>query len=249
MPQRAPAGRPVLRRDHPCSVGFLDETGAIARDRYFGVGLLRSHEPSKMLRAIQKYRDQTHWYKEFKYTDITAGAVDLYKGLVDVCLTSSYQEFFCFVADRQVADPIQRFGSSWAAYSKLAEQLILASVRPNELVSVLADNYSTPDHILFEEDVRENVNRRLGRLAVVACCRLDSKSSDGLQVADLLTSAVAHEFRAATGLAGAEPAQNPKAVVAAHVRHQLGTSSCLGGWRNARHSVAVYDHGSWTGTP
>ncbi len=133
-------------------------------------------------------------YKEFKYTDITAGAVDLHKGLVDVCLTSSYQEFFCFVADRQVADPIQRFGSSWAAYSKLAEQLILASVRPNELVSVLADNYSTPDHILFEEDVRENVNRRLGRLAVVACCRLDSKSSDGLQVADLLTSAVAHEF-------------------------------------------------------
>lgn len=243
--QRITGRRPVLARDHPCSVGFLDETGAIARDRIFGVGLLRSSEPSRLLRAVQKYRDKKHWYKEFKYTDVTTNTLDLYKGLVDTALDSGEQEFWCFIADRSIADPIERFGSSWTAYSKLAEQLIYAALRRDELISLLADNYSTPDSVLFEEDVRSNVNRRLSRLAVVSCCRLDSKSSDGLQLADLFTSSVALEFRAATGVASSA-GKNPKSLLAAHVREGLGTTTCIDGWRNEYHSVQLYEHGSWT---
>lgn len=236
----------MLRRDHPCAVAFLDESGAIARDQYFSVGVLKTPQPARMLRAVQKYRDQTHWYKEFKYTDITSSTVDLYRGLVDVCLRATDAKFFCFVADRALADPIERFGSPWAAYGKLAEQLVVAALRPGELVTVLADNYSTPDHVLFEEDLQASVNRRLERLAVTACCRLDSKSSDGLQVVDLLVSAVTQEFRAQTGAASST---SPKAVVAAHVRRALGTDTCLGGWRSRSHSVAMYEHGTWHAPP
>lgn len=198
-----------------------------------------------MLRALQKYRDQKHWYKEIKFSATTQGTLDLYKGVVDVVLAPPGASYFCFLADRQAADPVERFGSHWAAYSKLAEQLVVAALKPEELVTVLADNYSTPDHVLFEEDLKATANRRLGRLAVTSCCRLDSKSSDGLQVADLLTSAVAFEFRAAAGIASAN---GPKAQLAEHVRTMLGTSTCLPGWRASdnRHSVAIYSHGAWT---
>ncbi len=231
-----------LRRDHPCCAGFLDETGAISRDRFFGVGLLKCNEPSQVLRRIQKIRDQTHWYKEIKFSALTSGSLDLYMRFTDACLVPHGVEFFCFVSDRDKADPVERFGSSWDAYSKLAEQLVVASLHSDQLMSLMADNYSTPDSVLFEEELRMRVNRRLHRLAVVSVCRLDSRSSDGLQLADLLTSAVTYEFRATAGIAAGN---NPKAQLAAHVRSRLGTASCLGGWRNARHSVAEYSHGSW----
>lgn len=242
-----PAPPPKLRRGHPCSAAFLDETGVIAKDRFFGVGVMKAEEPSRLLRAVQKFRDKKHWYGEIKFSDLKPRALDLYKELVDLALDPAYgARYFCFMADRHVADPVARFGSQWDAYGKLAEQLLVAVTQPYELVSVMADNYSTPDHVLFEEDLRAAVNRRLHRLAMVSVCRLDSKSSDGLQIVDLLTSAVAHEFRSAAGIASPK---SGKGQLADHVRAGLGTTSCLAGWRNDTHSVQVYDHGAWSPDP
>lgn len=243
---RPPAGQSAqglkLRRDHPCATVFLDETGSIAKDWIFAIGLLKVSEPSVLLRALQQWRDRRHWYKEIKYYDVTKGSLGLYKEVVDIAVRDCGASFFCFVADRQAADPVERFGSHWDAYEKLAEQLVMAAVSPSELVTVLADNYSTPNEVLFEQTLRSNVNRRSRRLSVVSVCRLDSKSSDGLQVVDLLTSATALEFRIAAGVASGG---TPKAELAQHVRGALGTDSCLGGWRSHDHSVAVYNHGNW----
>jgi len=229
-----------LRRDHPVSTAFIDESGIISADRFFSIGMVKSVEPSRLLRRIQKYRDEQHWYEEIKWFDLTRDTIQTYKEIVDICLEDGLLEFWCFVADRSVADPVARFGSQWDAYGKLAEQLVVASMHPDELIAIMADNYSTPDHILFEEDLRSAVNRRLNRLAAVSVVRLDSRSSDGLQVADLLTSAVTFEFRQAAGLGSSS---SPKGQVAAHVRKSLGARSCIKGWRNSRHSVAIYNHG------
>lgn len=213
-----------LRRDHPTAAAFLDETGAIANDRIFAVGLLKLAEPARVLRRIQKLRDRHHWYKEIKFGAVTSGTLGLYKEVVDACMAEA--EFFCFIADRDKADPIERFGTSWDAYGKLAEQLTVASLHPDELVSIMADNYSTPDHVLFEENLRSSVNRRLERLAVVSVVRQDSRSTDGLQMADMLTSGAAFEFRAEVGLASTK---KEKGQLAEHVRAALGATSCLSG--------------------
>jgi hypothetical protein len=69
------------------------------------------------------------------------------------------------VADRQSADPVSRFGNEWTAYAKLAEQLLMGSIKPWEIVCVLADDYSAPDTVDFEGELKRNVNRRLERLA------------------------------------------------------------------------------------
>lgn len=240
MSKSASSTRPHLRRDHPTAVAFLDETGAISNDRFFAIGLLKCSEPARLLRSVQKVRDQRHWYGEIKFSNLTQKqALGLYQVFIDIVLAPGVAEFFCFVADRQTDDPVRRFGTHWDAYTKLAEQLVVAAIHPDELVSLLADNYSTPDHILFEEDLRAGVNRRLKRLALVSAVRLDSKSCDGLQLVDLLTSATAFEFRASVGLASDT---SLKGQLAAHVRERLGATTCLNGWRNAAHSVAVYGH-------
>lgn len=242
MLKPSPQDKPTLHSDNPCATAFLDETGVISQDRFFAVGLVKVPEPARLFRALSKLRDQKHWYGEIHFTAMKPRDLVLYKAIVDIALQPGMLDFFCFVSDRQIADPIKRFRSPWAAYNRLAEQLVLASIRPGELVSVMADNYSTPEHVRFEEDLKANVNRRVSRLAVVSVCRLDSKSCDGLQVADLLTSAITQEFRASVGLASYTSA---KGSLAAYVRQQLGAGSCLSGWRNSNHSVQIYRHGSY----
>jgi|GEM_PF-475624 len=236
---KQPRNTPILSRDHPTVTGFLDETGSISNDRIFGVGLLMLRPASPLLRRIQKFRDKHHFYSEIKFFEVKGLQLDLYKRLVDEVFSVIPKiEFYCYIADRNIADPIVRWVTPWEAYLKLAEQLVIASIHPTELVALMADNYSTPDNVLFEEDLYSNVNRRLNRLALVSVVRLDSESSDGLQIADLLTSAIAFEFRAEAGLGSTDSA---KGQLSQYVRNALGTQSCLGGWRNATHSIQVYE--------
>lgn len=229
--------RDELDRFHPTAVGFLDETGSISSDRFFAVGLLKLSEPSVLLRSLQLFRDQRHWYSEIHFTDVTRQNLGVYKRVVDVIVNANACYFSCFVADRQEADPIRRFGNPWVAYERLAEQLILGSIKPRELVAVMADNYSTPAHVQFEEDVKFEVNRRLGRLAVTSVCRLDSKSADPLQLVDLLTGAVTFEFRQDAGLGSA---RSPKGQLAKYVRDQFGFTTVLNGCKVEAFNVAKY---------
>lgn len=91
-------------------------------------------------------------------------------------------------------------------------------------MSVLADDYSTPDDVTFEIDVRDVVNQRLGRCAVTSICRLDSRAAVPLQAVDVLTAAVTFEHRQAAGQAGQS---SPKALLAKHVRDVFGVTSWL----------------------
>lgn len=214
----------VLDPRHPTALVFLDETGAIASDRFFAVGCLKLGEPSLLVRRISKLRDRRHWYQELHWAELTRDTMDVYKEVIDAVVSTRDCTFSCFIADRDAADPVARFGSHWKAYEKMATQLLIGSVAPHEIVCVLADDYSTPDDVTFEIDVRHEVNSRLGRCAVTSMCRMNSQSSDGLQAVDILTSAVAFEFRQAAGLAGTA---TPKAEVARYMRDAFGVSSWL----------------------
>ncbi|HUN78392.1 MAG TPA: DUF3800 domain-containing protein [Solirubrobacteraceae bacterium] len=215
---------------------FLDEAGIIARDRFFAVGCLKLAEPSILLRKVQHLRDRMQTYHEIHFTDVTRTSLPFYNGVVDL-VAASDGYFSCFVVDRDKGDPVERFGSPWSAYEKLAKQLLLGSIRPRELLVVLADNYSTPQNVAFEQDVRAAVNKKLGRLGVVSVCRLDSKSTDALQIVDLLTSAVAFEFRQAAGIAAK---RNAKASLSKYVRRKYGVETCLKGCRQGALNVALY---------
>ena len=233
----------ALSRKHQTCTLLIDETGAIANDRFFAVGLAKCSRPSLLLRAVQKFRDRQHYYGEFKFSEITRSSLPVYKQAISEALQCGDLSFRCFLADRTVADPVERFGDQWMAYLKMAEQLVLGALSYNEVGVVLADNYSTPDHVQFEEDLRDGVNRRTRRLALASVVRLDSRSTDGLQVVDMLTSAAAFEFRAHHGLASPS---SPKGQLAAHVRNELGVDSLLNGLHQGSHSLKIYDHGTWS---
>lgn len=227
----------TLAVDHPTSVAFLDETGSIGSDQIFAVGCLKVNEPAELLRPLQKLKDRKHRYEEIHWVDATRDSMPFYEAVIDTVRKVRGVRFSCFVADRAVADPVARFGSPWRAYERLAAQLLIGSIEPRELVCVLADEYSTPDDVRFEEEVRAIVNERLGRLAVTSVCRLDSRATVPLQIADLLTAAVAFEFRQHLGLAGAN---SPKAHLARYVREAYSISSFLKGIDRSGVNVKIY---------
>jgi hypothetical protein len=148
----------ILAVDHPTAAAFLDESGVISQDRFFLVGCLKLSEPSLLVRRLQRLRDREQWYNELHWFTLTRKHLPLYKKVIDATATCPGLKFSCFVTDRTVADPVGRFGSAWKAYEKLATQLLLGNIQPTELVTVLADYFSTPNQVNFEMDVRSEVN-------------------------------------------------------------------------------------------
>ncbi len=235
--------RALLPKDQDTALLFLDESGSIAQDRFFAVGCLKLPQPSLLLRQVQLLRDRRKWYGEFHFTKLTSGAVPIFRELIDLVVASD-ATFSCFVADRQRADPIQRFGTSYAAYEKLATQLVIGAVRPSEITAVLADNYSTPSTVDFEGSVKRQVNRRLGRLAVIEVCRLNSASSDPLQIVDVLTGMVAFQYRARTGLGSST---SPKGQLSAYAASSFGVTVFDEACSTSRIRIRGYEHGRWSG--
>ena len=231
----------TLHKDHPTSVAFFDESGLISKDRFFTVGLLRVTDSAALLKEVKALRKRTSYWDEFKWSGITAANRPVFEDLFTLLIQSSAR-FSCFVADRHVADPVSRFGNAFWAYEKLATQLLIGSVRPYEIVSVLADNYSAPDRRSFEATVKTECNARLGRLAVASVVQVDSKATEGLQLVDVLTGAVGYNFKTSVGLAGGN---SHKAGVTQHVLSLLRASTLREGFASNRFKVNVYEHAEW----
>lgn len=231
----------TLLANHPISLGFFDETGAIASDRFFTVGLLRVEDYVALKRAVKNLRKKHGFWGEFKWSGITGANRQVHLELVELLLASP-AKFSCFVADRHIADPVARFGSTFAAYEKLATQLLIGSIRPYEIISLLADNYSAPDDRAFENTVRAECNKRLGRLGVASVVQVDSAATEGLQLVDILTGAVGFGFRADAGLASHG---SHKGQVAANLRSLCGVRDFNAGHPDIDFNVKVYEHEKW----
>lgn len=213
--------------DHPTSVVYLDETGGISNERFFGLGCLKLGDASALLRAMQKLRNVEEFHEELKWAtldkaELVERAPGFARKAIDLVLGSGEAFFSCLIADSQTINVVARYGSPWKAYEQLAADLLVELIDEEEIVTVLADDYSTPDDVFFEDDVRSKVNAQKGRLAAGTVSRLDSKAADGLQLVDLLLGAVAFDFRqgAAQGNLTGE-----KAEISDYLRDRLGVVS------------------------
>ncbi len=225
------------------SVIFMDETGALKTDRIFAVGILKCPTPAVVQRPLTLMRDRRHFYDELKWNDLNRrGLLPTYVEAVDAFFRCSEATFACFVADKSKADPVARFGDHWKAYEGLASQLIVGNIAPQEYVAILADEYSTPSGITFEEDLQAHVERVLKRRAIVGVCRMRSTGVDLFQVLDLLLGAVAYDYKIHTGLV--PPAgKSPKRDLLAHILGCFSIATFIGGVRGARLNTAEYGRG------
>jgi hypothetical protein len=211
-----------LPEQHPTATVYLDESGVISRDRFFGIGCLRVVDGPRLTRELRGYRerlghwDELHWARLDKAASRHTAAFDMARAAVNTFFELDGASFCCTVSDRQNGDPTKSYGSSWKAYEGLAKRALTATICGSELVTVLADHADTPSHVRFEESVRTGVNREKGRLAIATVTRIHSHAADGLQLADLLLGATMFDFRQGANQGTLDPSSQ-KGRLCAHV--------------------------------
>lgn len=205
----------------PSAICYLDETGVVATDRFFAVGVIAVPEASDLLLELRRLRDRLSWRGEWHFTELSGTRqLPVYEALVDVLARQTGWIFNLAIDDREVCDAAMICGDRYLAYERIACQALHASRPPGHQIGVLADEYSTPDHIRFERDVRASVNLECGVNAVASVARVSSNCNDLMQAADLLTSASVFPYRRAAGLAGH---RSPKSRLADYVDKHLGS--------------------------
>jgi hypothetical protein len=192
---------PVLPVHHPTAVIYLDESGVIKTDRFFGIGCLKVVDDAALRRGLRCHRqrlectDEIHWSAFDKAPAAQGRLFDLAVAAIDSFFDLHGVSFCCAVADRQNGDLVGSYRSSWSAYEALSVQALDRAIGTEELVSVVADHVDTPRDVRFEDEVKRELNSSRERLAITTLTRAHSHAMDGLQLADLLLGAAMFDFR------------------------------------------------------
>lgn len=189
----------------PAIACFLDETGVVAQDNYFAVGVLTVPEESDLPTLVSKYRQRIQWRGEWHFSEVNNQRLSIYKELVDILCAHESWSFFVTIANRSEFDVAAACGDRFIAYERIAAQTLTASMVHERQAVVLADEYSTPDSVRFEEDVRWTVNSRFSCNIIAGVIRITSHSHDLLQLSDVLTGGITYPNRVRVGRPGKRP--------------------------------------------
>lgn len=220
----------LLPVSHPTAMIYLDESGVIKTDRYFGIGCLKVEDDARLRRCLREHRqrqecfEEIHWSKFDKARALRDGSYEVAFAAMETFFDLEGVSFCCTVADRQEGDFVGGYGSSWKAYEGLSTRVLDAAIGSEELVSVVADHVDTPRNVRFEEAVKKGLNASRGRLAVATITRAHSHAVDGLQLADLLLGATMFDFRQGSRPEG-EGSGGQKHKLCAHLLDRCGVVS------------------------
>lgn len=197
---------------------FIDESGSkSSRSKFFVLGLVKVRNSGQLLRALRGVRERHHFDGEFKFSAVTRDTKRVYFDAIEE-LAQANVRIGAYVFDKEIADPFQG-RAAWEAQSECAAKLIRGNTNKGELLSVYLDVITTPSGVSLADDVKARVNQALECTTIVSCLDLDSRSTDGLQMADLVAGAVSYARRTWTGESPEAPgAQSDKAQVAQRLR-------------------------------
>jgi len=217
----------MLPASHSTAHVFVDESGTARQSSVLAIGALRfTNGHGRLVTELQQFRDRNDWRSECHFTDVKRLNVHRYREVVRM-VAASDARFTCLVIDCRDADPFARRSAvPWKVHAQLTITILGRAIVGSEIISATVDNLSLPGGVNYEGYIRSAVNRQRGRLAVATICRMDSRACWGIQVADLLTGAVAHHYRQAHDprvLPG-----TPKGVLARFVAEQFNLSTLVG---------------------
>lgn len=219
---------------------FFDETGLLrsARDPFFAVGMIKCENPYKLYLKIKNIRDKHHFYDEMKRNWIYYKNAPLINEFIDI-FYNEHATFSCTVFRKNELD-LQKYFSSdlWIAYESFTVMELEGNIGKNEIVAVLADDLSTPANLEFEKHVRDKINKKFGRLAVLGVCRVYSKGVELIQLTDVILGAIIYDFKLKNKLI-----PNPskaKRKVLNHLKSITGIPEFSKGVRNEKFNVWVF---------
>lgn len=158
--------------------------------------------------------------------EINRTTAHLYREAVNI-VAASDGRFVCAVIDKDDWNPFNARRETWKTHAQVTIQLLNAVMgNGHPILSVVVDHLTTPASVNYEGYLTTSVNRTQGYLAVAGANRMDSRACMGLQLADIFTGAVGHQYRQ-----GHDPtarAASPKGQVAEHVAQAWNLPTLVG---------------------
>lgn len=221
---------------YPTALIYVDESAVKASaGRFFVVGAVKVRRPGQLMRAVHDIRDRHDFRDEFKFSKISRGKFPVFCELIDVLEQSDAHIAACVVDRSQGTDPFTGNSAEWLVHARITAKLLVGILNRRELASVLLDEISTSKGCAFDDTVRDMVNRRMRATSLVTAACVDSSCNDGVQLADLVAGAVAHQR--GQGNSTANPTSH-KGKVAARLATAFEVSS-FDDVRNDRVNVAT----------
>jgi len=221
---------------YPTALIFVDESAVkVSAGRFFVVGAVKVRRSGQLLRAVKDIRDRHGYVEEFKFSKITRARTPVFCELVDVLEQSDAHIAACIVDRSNGTDPFASSEPQWVAHARVAAKLLVGIINKRELAAALIDQVTTPKGSAFDDTVRDMVNQRMRSTSLVAASCVDSACSDGVQLADLVAGAVAHQCGQVAGTA--RPSSH-KGKIAARLAAAYGLKN-LGDVRTDRVNIAT----------
>lgn len=200
------------------SVYFIDESGSKGSGgQHFVVAAVKTSDPDALTRGMESIRARHSVRRELKFRELTRGSLPIFKDLVNL-LVDSGSHIGAFVIDKDAFDPFKG-RELWEAHSWITAALVKGMTSPRELATLLIDGISTPAGVAYGSHLRSGINRRFKTTRVVSAVSLDSRTCDGLQLADTVASAIAYERKMTA--AGEMSSTTPKSVIARYLARGL----------------------------
>ena len=196
---------------------YIDESGARnSKGGFFVVGFVKVREPYLLARTIRHLRQKHRFYGEIHFAQISKNQLPFYFDLVEeLAIANVRVGGSVYDSRRSFSDDL----ATWEQQSLMAAKLIRGNINRGELVNVFLDLVQTPQGNSAAKVVKEQVNKRMGSRSVIEAYDIDSKSTDLIQLADVVASSINYERCHPKG------AETAKARVAARLRRALDLDS------------------------
>lgn len=177
---------------------------------------------------MRDLRQKHQYFKEAKFGLVGKRNLPFYFDLIETLAASDVR------IGGSVYDSHRHFASdepTWLVQAQMSSQLVLGNTNRGELLIILSDMVETPREESLAQRIQEHVNGKLGTRAVIASYDMDSRTSDLLQLADVVAGAIAYERRLSEGPVSERPVAaiggngTPKAQVAARLQRAFGLDS------------------------
>ncbi|MDD4661930.1 MAG: DUF3800 domain-containing protein [Candidatus Pacebacteria bacterium] len=184
---------------------FLDETGLLnsANDRFFALGILKCKNPQELYKCIRKIRDRYNYREEMKWSGLNRRIrFAVAREIFNVFLQED-SEFNCIILDKNELDFNSYFQNDlYKVYTNFSVALLklIIGKNPQEVIILLADNYFSPDKTDQEGAIKGIINDHYKNFVIAGVCQIDSKSSDLLQLTDLILGAILSDLKKQNGL-------------------------------------------------
>lgn len=184
---------------------FLDETGLLhsERDKFFALGIIKCRDPQNLYNEIRKIRQKYNYNQEIKWSGLDRKIrFDIARDFFNVFLSED-AKFNCLILDKKKLDFQKYFQNDlYKVYISFSVALLKLIIRknPEEVIILLADDYFAPDGTAMEDRIKKFVNDHYQKFIIAGVCQINSKSSDILQLTDLILGAILYDLKKQYGL-------------------------------------------------